>query len=475
MTTQETTTNLTTGNSVAREQYSLSTAAARNLSTAVKTPPLMAGITSRWLLRKLPWIDVAGGVYRVNRRRTLRAPSGKVTFVRNGPDDIQIVPESFAHVPPLRGYYNIDVFRDIASRCTTRDFEAGEIVLAEGQPVQEAVIVMHGRLERSTTGPYGEPALLGVLTDGDRLGDEALLQAEPLWTATVKAVTAGTLMVLSWPAFLEVVDNNPDLRDHLAAYVSNSSLRVNAKGESEIVLTRGPQGEEEIATAFVDYEVSPREYELSLTQTILRVHSRVADLYNEPMNQVEQQLRLTVEEIREEQEWELLNNPEFGLLHNTALDQCISTHSGPPSPDDLDDLLVMRRHTDLLLAHPRTIAAFGRECNHRGLMPKSAAVDGHRMMTWRGVPIYPCPKIPITEYQTSSIIAMRMGERAEGVVGLYKAGIPDEFEPGLNVRHMGINQRALLEYLVTAYYSVAILVPDATGILENVSVAAPRG
>ncbi|MCM6778453.1 cyclic nucleotide-binding domain-containing protein [Nocardia sp. CDC159] len=472
MTTRESTPDLSpTGPA---EQRSLSTSAARNLATTVKTPPLMAGITARWLLRKLPWLDVAGGVYRVNRRRTLRPPSGKVTFVRNGPDDIQILPESLAQVPPLRGYYNIDVFRDIVSRCTTRDFEAGEVILAEGEPVQEAVIVVHGRLERTTTGPYGEPALLGVLTDGDRLGDEALLQTDPLWTATVKAVTAGTLMTLPWPGFLEVVDNNPDLRDHLAAYVSNSALRVNAKGESEIELTAGPQGEDEIATSFVDYEVSPREYELSLTQTILRVHTRVADLYNEPMDQVEQQLRLTVEEMREEQEWELVNNPEFGLLHNTSPDQCISTHTGPPSPHDLDDLLAMRRRTDLLLAHPRTIAAFGRECNRRGLVPETCSEDGHRLMSWRGVPIYPCPKIPITDYQTSAILAIRTGEREEGVVGLYKTGIPDEFEPGINVRYMGINQRAMLEYLVTAYYSVAILVPDATGILENVSIAAPR-
>ena len=32
----------------------------------------------------------------------------------------------------------------------------------------------------------------------------------------------------------------------------------------------------------MDYELAPREYELSLTQTVLRVHTRVADLYNEP-------------------------------------------------------------------------------------------------------------------------------------------------------------------------------------------------
>ena len=52
----------------------------------------------------------------------------------------------------------------------------------------------------------------------------------------------------------------------------------------------------------MDYDTSPREYELSLAQTILRVHTRVADLYSDPMDQVEQQVRLAVSEMRERQE-----------------------------------------------------------------------------------------------------------------------------------------------------------------------------
>jgi hypothetical protein len=60
------------------------------------------------------------------------------------------------------------------------------------------------------------------------------------------------------------------------------------------------------------------------------------------------------------------------------------------------------------------------------------------------------------------------------VVGLRQTGLPDEYEPGLNVRFMGIDEKALLSYLVSVYYSVAVLVPDAIGILENADVASPR-
>jgi hypothetical protein len=208
-----------------------------------------------------------------------------------------------------------------------------------------------------------------------------------------------------------------------------------------------------------------------VAQTVLRVHSRVADLYNEPMNQVEQQLRLTVEALRERQEHELVNNPDFGLLHNADLSQRIQTRTGPPTPDDLDELLAsVWKDPSFFVAHPRVIAAFGRECNKRGLYPHSVDVGGHRVPSWRGVPLFPCSKIGVSDGQTSSIMLMRTGEDAQGVIGLRQTGLPDEYEPGLNVRFMNIDAKGIIAYLVSAYYSAAVLVPDALGILENVEV-----
>jgi Phage capsid-like protein len=136
----------------------------------------------------------------------------------------------------------------------------------------------------------------------------------------------------------------------------------------------------------------------------------------------------------------------------------------------MDELLSMRRGTKAFFAHPRAISAFARECNKRGLTFGNADVDGHSVPAWRGVPILPCGKIPVSDDGTSAILAMRLGEAAEGVVGLRQTGIPDEYEPGLNVRFMGINDQALISYLVSTYYSAAVLVPDALGVLENVEV-----
>lgn len=52
-------------------QSSLSTAAARNLAHTTKSAPQMEEISSRWLLRMLPWVEAQGGAYRVNRRLLL--------------------------------------------------------------------------------------------------------------------------------------------------------------------------------------------------------------------------------------------------------------------------------------------------------------------------------------------------------------------------------------------------------------------
>jgi hypothetical protein len=278
------------------------------------------------------------------------------------------------------------------------------------------------------------------------------------------------VLVLPQRGFDEVYNQSESLRDHVAQFQSGLIAPRNEHGESNIELSSGHDGEPDISSTFVDYELAPREYELSVAQTVLRVHSRVSDLYSSPMDQTEQQLRLTVEELRERQEHELVNNRDFGLLHNAAFSQRLQTRSGPPAPEDLDELLSRRRRTDLLLAHPRTIAAFRRQCTNRGLYPDDVQVEGQPQAAWRGVPLLPCDKIPITEHHTSSVLALRTGEESSGVIGLLPTALPDEHQPGLSVRFIGIDHKAVISYLVSAYHSVAVLVPDALGVLENVEL-----
>jgi hypothetical protein len=451
------------------QQTSLSTAAARNLATTTKTVPQMQEITSRWLLKVLPWVQTQGGAYRVNRRLTHTVGDGRVEFRSEG-DEVHVIPTELGEIAELRGLEDEGVLAAIAERFEQREVGAGERIAEEGRPVDGIHLIAHGRAEQFGSGPYGDQSSLGRLVDGDHFGEELLIEDEPTWDHDVIAATPITVLTLPAAVAAELVDRIPALAEHLRRYKAGHSAKSNKHGEAAIDIAAGHTGEPDLPNTFVDYDLAPREYELSVAQTVLRVHTRVADLYNKPMNQMEQQLRLTVEALREQQEEQMVNNREFGLLHNAALSQRIPTRSGAPTPDDLDDLLSRRRDTQFMLAHPKAIAAFGRELNKRGLYPTPAIIGGREVPAWRGVPILPCNKIPITAASTTSIIAMRTGEDNQGVVGLHQVGLPDEYEPGLSVRFMGIDEKAVMSYLVSAYYSVAVLVPDALGILEHVEI-----
>ncbi|ANW17110.1 cyclic nucleotide-binding domain-containing protein [Streptomyces clavuligerus] len=457
-----------------RQQSSLSTAAARNLATTTKSAPQMQEITSRWLLRSLPWVEVSGGTYRVNRRLTYAVGDGRIEFVQEGAQ-VRVIPHELGELSLLRGFEDEDVLTALAGRCVQRDFNAGEVLVERGTAADRIHLIAHGRVNQISVGAYGDETVTAVLGDGDRFGQSTLLDPDAAWDYTAVALSSGTLLTLSRDDFAAVLAGAPGLQTHIEEFRALPEHRQNRLGEAEIAMSAGHTGEVDLPGAFVDYELNPREYELSLAQTVLKVHTRVADLYNKPMNQTEQQLRLTVEALRERQEYELVNNREFGLLHNAAFNQRIQTHSGPPTPDDLDELLCRRRGSKFFFAHPRTIAAIGREFNARGLYPDHVDVGGQQVPAWRGVPILPCNKIPITKENTSSILVMRTGEDNQGVIGLNATGLPDEYEPGVSVRFMGIDEKAIISYLVTTYYSAAVLVPDALGVLENVQIARHSG
>ncbi|HWD03550.1 MAG TPA: family 2B encapsulin nanocompartment shell protein [Amycolatopsis sp.] len=454
----------------AQTQLSLGTAAARNLATTTKTRPQMQGITPRWLSRMLPWVEATGGSYRVNRRLTYTVGDGRVSFTNVGAD-VRVVPQELAELALLRGFDDEDTLTALAERFVQREYAPGDVIVRRGTPLDEVVLVAHGKVTKVAPGEYGDEVTLGSMADGDHFGDEVLGGITRNWPFTVRAATPVIVLTLHAGAFADLNGRSERMRAHVRNMVALDSKPQNAKGESEIEMSSGHDGEPVLPGTFADYETSPREYELAVAQTILRVHTRVVDLYNDPMDQFEEQLRLTTEALRERQEHELVNNREFGLLHNADLKSRFQTRSGPPTPDDMDELVSRRRKTKFFLAHPRAIAAFGRECTRRGVYPEGTVVEGKTVPAWRGVPLLPCDKIPISETGTSSILAMRTGVEDHGVIGLHQTGLPDEYQPGLNVRFEGINDQAVASYLVSAYYSAAVLVPDALGVLENVEIA----
>ena len=229
------------------------------------------------------------------------------------------------------------------------------------------------------------------------------------------------------------------------------------KNPQDVQVLCAKRDESELPTTFVDYDDQPREYFLNAVSTVLDVHTRVSDLYSSPHDQIKEQLRLTIETIKEKQENELINTADYGLLASVADGQRISTLTGAPTPDDLDDLLSkVWKEPAFFLTHPLAIAAFGRECTRRGVPPPTVSLFGSQFLTWRGIPLIPSDKVPVVLGKTK-VLLLRVGEKRQGVVGLFQPGLAGEQSPGLSVRFMGINRNAIASYLISLYCSLAVL------------------
>jgi hypothetical protein len=242
------------------------------------------------------------------------------------------------------------------------------------------------------------------------------------------------------------------------------------KNPGSVAVATPARDESELPTTYVGYYEKPREYFLNTVATIVDIHTRISDLYSSPFDQIAEQIRLTIETVKERQESELINNPDYGLLAVTDAGQHLSTLAGPPTPDDFDELITkVWKEPAFFLAHPLAIAAFGRECTRRGVPPATVSIHGSQFITWRGLPIVPSDKVQIDDGKTK-VILLRVGERRQGVIGLYQPGLTGEQSPGLSVRFMGISRNAIASYLISLYYSLAVLTPDALAVLDDVEI-----
>ena len=459
-------------------QRSVTTAVASNLATTTKTNPKMMSITPRLLLSLLPWVQVTGGTYRVNRTKVELSRAERIAVdVESGvaalsPEALRSVP-LFAHLPDA-------VVTRMGPRFKRENVALGNKLIAEGIEDTKFFVIAQGQVEVLSKGAHGSDLRIALLTEGEYFGETELLTHRAS-DVTVRTLTPCTLLSVSRKDIDSILAEAPELRDgfekavdaHLALLTT-----VNKFGERNIDLVSGFAENIEIPETFVDYSATPREYSLAAVQTVVRVHTRVSDLFNGPFDQLEEQIRLTVEGIKERQEWELVNNKKFGLLHSIAPSFRISSRYGTPTPDDLDELLALVwKKPAFFLAHPKAIAAFARECTWRGTPPPTINLFGTPVITWRGVPLIPSDKLEIKSrynsqrwHGTTSILLVRVGEADQGVVGLHQTGIPGEIQPSLSARFMGTDTLGVSSYLLSLYSSCAVLTDDAIGVLENVEV-----
>ena len=425
------------------KQFSLTPGAAQEFTSTTKSAPQLQ-ITSRWLLKILPWVPVQGGTYQLNRLVTEKPKDGLVAI----DDDDKVKYESLHNLAMLRDFKNQDALVAIAdlfnSSSNFKGFTAGDVIAQQGKPADRLFIIVSGKIDKSVELEHYNDNVVSTLGKGGNFNQkEFLAETEANWSTTYEASTDVEVRWILRKEFQNLFRRFPDLQKHIEEFLTP---------------IRPP------------YRMHSRQYPLFVERSVFSIDTQVADLYNNPMNQTEQQLKLTIEQMRERQEHELINNQQFGLLHNVEPGQRIYSENSKTLLEDLDKLLVRRRSPQFLLAHPRAIEALARATSDRGIYPHTVNVGGQEVPAWRGVPVLPCTKIPIQANYTTSILVLRVGEQNQGVIGLTQTGIPDEYEPGLNVRFMGVNAEAMISYLVSAYFSVAVMVPDALGALDGVFV-----
>lgn len=459
-------------------QRSVTTKTARKLANTTKTPPQMGSITPRLLLKLLPWIQVESGTFRVNRTKVELKKAERIEVEYY--DGVPSFRAKSLRGIPLFSHIEEDVVHRIAKRFITEEVERDGILIHEGKDRQKFFIVASGQAEVISRGKHGEELRIALLSEGEYFGEADLLSDLPS-SVTVRSITPGVFFTLQSSELEHIIREVPDFREQFRKAVDEHlrlKATVNIHGEKHIDLLSGHEEDNTIPETYIDYEENPTEYSLNTLQTVVRVHTRVSDLYNSPFNQLEQQLRLSIESIKERQEWELINNKRFGLLASADPGYRISTRYGSPTPDDLDELLsLVWKNPAFFIAHPRAIAAFERECTWRGVPPETTDLFGTKVVLWRGVPLIPSDKVEIQgQYLTNrgvgttSIILVRTGEKEQGVVGLHQAGIPGEIAPSLSARLMGLDKYGVASYLLTKYFSLAALTDDAIAVLENVEV-----
>ena len=381
-------------------QLSLGTAAARNLATTTKSAPQMQGITSRWLLRVLPWVQARGGAYRVNRRLSYTIGDGRVEFTNTGAE-VRVIPAELRELPLLRGYDDPDVLTALAGKFKQRESRAGRRRSSRrARPPTRSLLIAHGKVEKLGEAKYGDEAVLDVWPTATTSATQVLLEDDDVWDFTREAVTTRHRPdAVSQKDFERVVGQNEALGGaHLDAFKALPARPQNKPGEAEIALASGHAGRADAAGHVRRLRaVAARVRAERRADRAAGPHAR-----RRPLQRADEPDRaaaaLTIEALRERQEHEMVNNREFGLLHNADLKQRIHTRTGPPTPDDLDELLSRRR----AIAVPARAPA-----HDRGVRPASAPSAGsirdnvdaarHEVPAWRGVPLLPCNKIPISD------------------------------------------------------------------------------
>src|SRR6187399_3253460 len=112
-------------------QRSVTTAVARNLANTTKTSPKMMSITPRWMLNLLPWVQVDGGTYRVNRTKVELSKAQRIE-VELSSAGVSVLAGALRSVP-LFSQAPEEVLTRLVSRLKKEEVSLGNKLISEGE------------------------------------------------------------------------------------------------------------------------------------------------------------------------------------------------------------------------------------------------------------------------------------------------------------------------------------------------------
>lgn len=167
-------------------QRSVTTATARKLATTTKTAPQMGSITPRLLLKLLPWVQVSGGTFRVNRTKVELKKSERLSIEYL--DGVPSFSAKSLKSIPLFSEFSDETVTRLARSFETVEISLGNLFVKEGKDKQKFFIVASGQAEVINKGPHGEELRIALLGDGEYFGEADLLN-DAASTVSVRAVT----------------------------------------------------------------------------------------------------------------------------------------------------------------------------------------------------------------------------------------------------------------------------------------------
>lgn len=239
--------------------------------------------------------------------------------------------------------------------------------------------------------------------------------------------------------------------------IENTTYRINKVCSINRVTTDGNEYDS-LPNDNVEYERKPEEIELATIETLIKIPSKVFDVMNYPHNQLNQQIKLTMENIYEHEEDYFINNKVTGLIAQCASKKRTLRLERTIHPDILDELLSMVwNKPSFFLMHPRILAEFSKVCTGLGLTLDYASYFGYTFTTWRGLPIVLSDKIPLSAGSPTHVFLIRTGVKDSGVIQLFNITPTESGYPGVFVKTSETDKLGTVTTRISLYANIAIL------------------